>query len=347
MGNQTGVPAYCGNSTNSTGPCLEQEVPDMKWTEPACVGYLACILLANIAIHVCLHKRGRMMWEVVTWQAMGRGIGCCSALAMACYRLLFAAYVLYVDWVMLNLEPSDLTGAGADAVKADSPQANPASAGPGIFATFTVWSWTLVGVYFALAGAISLATACGCSPEGKWAHRFCCFTWALFEVMFACALLICVVVWGILLPISYMLFGSDGGLLAWYCLSAHNLNVVFMVVEASVNRLCFVKAHYVFVVYYGGLYVVFSWVWFYLHGFFFYFFIDWRHWFALVGYTVLLLALAFYFFVGRCLVNCVKYRSSTKLMIEKVTAWDAADSGDSGDSGASSSEDEAGFRGRR
>ena len=103
------------------------------------------------------------------------------------------------------------------------------------------------------------------------------------QVMLPVSFLIFLAVWLVLLPAAYQTSGSDMGLLSWPALFSHNLNFVFMFVEALVNKLCITTYHLIFIFYYGALYVIFSWIFFSFYHFFFYFFIDWRNSGVLIG----------------------------------------------------------------
>lgn len=126
------------------------------------------------------------------------------------------------------------------------------------------------------------------------------------QVMLPVSFLIFLLVWLVLLPAAYHTSGTAMGLFTPPALAAHNLNFVFMFIEALVNRLCITTYHLIFIFYYGGLYVIFSWIFFAFQHFFFYFFIDWRYPLVLIGYSGLLCMLTTFFFIGRSIVNCVK-----------------------------------------
>lgn len=275
----------------------------LGWTEWACVGYVGVILSLVIALHVYLGRKGVMFFDALEWSHISRGGTKCGPGLMAAYRLLFAAFVFGTDVSMYYRVSTAL---------------HTASGGLQVFGTFTIWSWTLIGVYFALASVASLADALGFRPKAT-GSIFCCAVWVLFEVMFTVALLIWLAVWAVLLPEAYYVYGSDAGMLSFIPFCAHNLNVVFMVTDACLNRLCFASAHLVFVMYYSAAYVVFSWAFFLYNGYFFYFFIDWRQPLALAGYTTLLLFMTAFFFLGRC---CLKRKSSSKLLSRHLPVED-------------------------
>ena len=81
---------------------------------------------------------------------------------------------------------------------------------------------------------------------------------------------------------------SLNGGIAW---TVHNVNVGMLVGEYMLNTLRIVPAHFVFTLYYGLAYCVFSWVFFYFHGFFFYFFMDFRRKRGWIAYGVIPLIL--------------------------------------------------------
>eukprot|EP00930_Biecheleria_cincta_P026386 TRINITY_DN18602_c0_g2_i3.p1 TRINITY_DN18602_c0_g2~~TRINITY_DN18602_c0_g2_i3.p1 ORF type:complete len:380 (-),score=19.63 TRINITY_DN18602_c0_g2_i3:549-1688(-) len=299
-------------SLTTAGPNHKDPADAARWQQ-LCVTYVVVVLLLLGTTHVWLAYTKRMKWDKIEWTYLSRGRGRCSALVMALFRAAFAIIVISVN-VGLYFQVSD----------------NPLFPGGWIiFATFTVWSWTLIGVYMALAAFASLADVLKYQPTGLAAHTFCCGMWVLFEVMVSVAVLITICVWLVLLPAAYKFRGSDMGLLSFFPFASHNFNTAFMLFEAVTNRLCITTPHLIFVFYYGAAYAIFSWWWYSRYHFFFYFFIDWRYAFALIGYTLLLSSLALYFFVGRCLVNCIKPSAySSKLFVDDLTGDDEGGSSD-------------------
>lgn len=155
--------------------------------------------------------------------------------------------------------------------------------------TFTFWSWTLIAVYLCLVGLASTLHWAGLKNcDGKWTQVFCAAMWVLFQTMFSCAILVFLVVWLVLLPFAEIMYHTDGGMLSWTVLSAHNLNIVFMSVECAFNNMRFNPNHFVFPMYYGLMYVAFSWAWYFHAGVFYYFFIDWRDPLTPIFYLVLI-----------------------------------------------------------
>mmetsp|Transcript_67276 Transcript_67276/g.157852 ORF Transcript_67276/g.157852 Transcript_67276/m.157852 type:complete len:298 (+) Transcript_67276:48-941(+) len=269
---------------------MTTEPPDAATWEYSAVAYVSIALALLIAIHVYFECKGRMRWHTISWKHVSESSRGLSLRCMAIYRLCCFFIVAVTDAMMvLQAEDSPLVSSWM------------------AFATFTVWSWTLIGFYNLLAAFASISDEMGIIPaSGSVAKVFCCSAWILFEVLLPVSCLICLLVWSVLLPLAYQTYGNDSGLLSVPALAAHNLNFIFMLTETFLNRLCITSYHLVFMFYYGGLYVIFSWFFFAAYQFFFYFFIDWRYSFVLIGYTGLLCLLAIFFFIGRCIVNCIK-----------------------------------------
>jgi hypothetical protein len=267
----------------------------MVWAELCCVGTILVIAALVGFCHVRDERAGKMNWAAMDWKKVscdrsGRSV------VLALIRLSMSIYAWVTIFIMVTSPVRKLKGG------------SPSLGGPYVLCTFTVWSWTLIAVYLGAAGLSSTLDALGFKPTGGGARLFLCIMWVGFEAMFSCAILVFLIVWLVLLPFIYLQTGTDGGMLRWVVLSAHNLNLVFMCVECALNSLVFNPSHFVFVLYYGLAYVVFSWIWFCVSGKFYYFFIDWRMPFTPIAY-VLLIGIIFGAFVfGRRLSDCMKRR---------------------------------------
>lgn len=257
-----------GQTSKATGVVMVQLVLALA------VAYALVIVIVAVGIHIRWAGRGTMKWQAVTWDHVTKGSDRVPAGRMAAIRLGMAVYVAIILLLMLR-------GAGGSG--------SALSGGIWTLATFTVWCWEMLGVYFVLSGAASLSDACGgrciCARSKVMAN----FLWVYFQVMFIYAWLVCLVVWMVLIPGMYIYYGSDGGLLSFSCVSMHNVNVLFMLVEMKLNRMIFVRSHVVFTLYFGFAYIVFSWLWYLKAGYFFYFFIDATSPIVFVGYTMLIL----------------------------------------------------------
>jgi hypothetical protein len=161
--------------------------------------------------------------------------------------------------------------------------------------TFTVWCWMLQGLYFLLASLLSIAYL---YDENAYIPQILIFsTYILFEVTFALSYLVTTVVTFVLIPgaisknIPHSFFNVIPVIL-------HNVNVLFMAVDAVVNRIDVHTNHIVFAELFGLAYVVFAW---YLHkkiGAFYYFFLDYDRPYAVLWYLGLFLAVSNSVFVN-------------------------------------------------
>lgn len=264
----------------------------MVWCEVACVAYISVFFALLIYKHRCDEKKGLLNWSSSSWDGIACARGGRGPLLLAVGRLIIAAYVLSTIFLMVT---SPIVHKGAVAI-----------GGMEVLSTFTVWCYLLVGLYFLAAGLVSTAACLGMKGESACSHLLSCALWVWFESMLSCAILVSVVVWGVLLPSIYIATGTDGGLLSYLTLSAHNLNSVFMLAEGLLNRLYLEPAHIVFVLYYGGLYLLFSWFFFLRTGVFWYFFIDWRSPWTIGGYTLLIATIYAFFTMCRCLLDRAK-----------------------------------------
>lgn len=150
--------------------------------------------------------------------------------------------------------------------------------GFGRLAFFTYWSWVLEGTYFILSSLCSFAVYSNLNLVSylgdQWYQFLIQLTWVLYQINFAVALLVTVIVTFVLIPghkregISTDLFFKPVALIT------HNANIAFMASEIIFNSMKFSVWHVVFAVLFGMSYVMFSWYWFSRTGVFFYFFLD-------------------------------------------------------------------------
>jgi hypothetical protein len=149
--------------------------------------------------------------------------------------------------------------------------------GAGRFATFTVWCWTLQGVYFALTCYcfFCLPATGGIEASNDDFSLLAAVALVLFETNLATSILVTVVVTFVLFPhamkssvdTNYNLLCRPAALMM------HNANLIFMVGELLVTGLPVYLSHFAFAVLLGCAYVVFAWVWYARVGMFFYFFL--------------------------------------------------------------------------
>lgn len=148
--------------------------------------------------------------------------------------------------------------------------------GAGRFATFTVWCWTLQGVYFALTcySFFLLPPETGTAGADKFS-LIAAVALVLFETSLATSILVTVVVTFVLFPhaMKSSVDSNCEALCRPAALMMHNANVAFMVGELLLTGMPVFLSHFAFGVLLGCTYVVFAWVWYARVGMFFYFFL--------------------------------------------------------------------------
>jgi hypothetical protein len=158
--------------------------------------------------------------------------------------------------------------------------------GPERLSTFTVWSWTLIGVYFALTSYCGILTLLG--QDSDISPFTLQLSWILFELSFPISFLVTLIVTFVLIPPA-IARGTHQPLFSSPSLLMHNANVVMLTIDNLLNILPFTMSHAVFGVLYGLLYAVFAWVWYEHKGVFYYFFLDYEFKWAEFCYIGLIL----------------------------------------------------------
>lgn len=172
------------------------------------------------------------------------------------------------------------------------------------FSVFTVWCWSLQGIYFFLACLCTASVPAHLGNGGSDGLLFVLpkpllnLTHVLFEVSFAVAYLVTFVVTFVLIPGTRSRNMPTDNFFSFLPLLFHNANVFFMLCEVLLNNTTIVASHFPFVVIYGSCYVVFSWIWFHYNGVFYYFFMDYDAPFAWLWFICLLLAVSCFYFLG-------------------------------------------------
>lgn len=270
--------------------------------------YVLIVLGGLVALTRRWSTRGKLFWHTLHWSHIthdARGVG---PRRLGILRLAMSA------WTFTTLI----------AMALDKPEC---------LATFTIWCWTLIALYLGVAGVASLLESVKGSSEpdvtAETSRRkkvLGCIMWIWFEAVFCTAILVFLMVWLVLLPTAYLANGTDLGLLSFLPLNAHNLNVVFMGTEMLFNRLAFVPSHVIFAMFYGLVYVVFSWFYFLFdsHHRFWYFFLDWRLRATPIWYTILIAIIWAAFALGQKLVSRAKAHVATELPGSAREAWPAA-----------------------
>lgn len=181
------------------------------------------------------------------------------------------------------------------------------------FSAFTLWCWLLQGIYFVLVTFCSNDYLTNINST-YLSHKIICATNILFEINFATAFLVTVVVTFVLIPTGKAKGISVDPFFRIPALCAHNLNVLFMLSEALLSNMKFSLLHIPFVLLYGCAYVVFAWYWNQVKGVFLYFFLDYQRDYAVLWHIGLLVAIGLFSLFG-CLVSYIKETNALPQMM--------------------------------
>lgn len=125
-----------------------------------------------------------------------------------------------------------------------------------------------------------------------------CVCWVLFEVCFSIAYIVSTIVSFVLIPTAKRNNMPTANFFRPMPLLMHNCNVLFMVIELLINKFSFSGWHFPFMLFFGMAYSMFSWVWHFHHGFYYYFFLDYKRPRAVFWYVGLMAAVSVFFFMG-------------------------------------------------
>lgn len=268
----------------------------MVVAEIFCVAYICCFIAALAFVAVRYQMRDAFRWGSLRWEHITQDVVGLGPWSLALLRISFAAYIVTTTALAVD-----------SPIRRNADGTVPVS-GEALWATYTLWSWIVMGLYFAVAGTVGAVMACSRAAD-KRAGILGCILWVTFQLLFSVALLVFIIVWLVLFPLAFVTTGGSAGLLDWKALSMHNLNVVFICAEMRVNRLNFMPTHCIFMLLYGCAYVVFSWFWYWYAGMYVYFFLDWRQPMTCIWYTILIMMCWSSFLLGQFLARRMKGRS--------------------------------------
>jgi hypothetical protein len=181
-------------------------------------------------------------------------------------------------------------------------------AGPDRFATFTIWSWTLLGIYLTLASLYSLTSS---NPQSfvQQSDTLAYITSILFEISMPMAFLVSYIVTYVIIPSMAKSGLNLNPLYSTTALLSHNANIIFVAIEMILNRVAVNELHFPFIIFYACAYVAFAWVWYRYRGFFFYFFLDYNHPLAVPFHIGLLCVVAIMFSFGYAMFYLKSYNN--------------------------------------
>jgi len=191
------------------------------------------------------------------------------------------------------------------------------------FSAFTVWSWTLQGVYFLLVTLCAVADKYSPALKALLAPHQWLLTrliWGAFEVSFAMSFMVTTVVTFILIPSARRNYLPHDNFFKILPLLMHNFNVVFMCAELFFNKLPILLSHNALCFWWGMVYTIFAMYWFQLHGFFFYFFLDYSKPLAPVWTWILIGIYSLFFSSGHYLSLLVRGDGTNNAEVQKYMA---------------------------
>lgn len=164
---------------------------------------------------------------------------------------------------------------------------------------YVFWNWFGMGIYLIAVGIASLMAPLD-PVVSDTTHCFYRFAWVSQQVLSAAVVYIFLIVWVVLLPVQVSTLGwgdsldADGNTvngtrtlvfnpISWM---AHDMGLIFVLVEFFLNRTVFVRPHGLFAIIFSNLYVVFSWFNYWANDKFWYAFMDFTvlGWFTILSY---------------------------------------------------------------
>ena len=144
--------------------------------------------------------------------------------------------------------------------------------------------------------------------------------WGAFEISFAMSFMVTTVVTFILIPTAMKRNMPYDNFFKIFPLLMHNINVVFMVTELFCNKLPILMSHNALCFYWGMAYTLFAMYWYRLHGFFFYFFLDFSKPLAPVWTWILIGIYSLFFSSGHYLSLLVRGDGANNAEVQKYRA---------------------------
>jgi hypothetical protein len=175
--------------------------------------------------------------------------------------------------------------------------------------TFTVWCFTTIFLYFALAAYCSGMSLAGRSQQIHPAivHA----TLILFEVSYPMSLLVTVVVTFVLIPAALRTDHPFRRMFCWRPLMMHNGNVLMMQLAMLSAPPPVTLSHLPYAMLFGCAYATFSWLWFRRTQVFYYFFLDYRRSYAIFAYLGLFTILNLFYGLSY-VISCVASQADSR-----------------------------------
>lgn len=189
------------------------------------------------------------------------------------------------------------------------------------FTAFTMWAWSLQGLYFASLMILYIIDYCNMvSFHIYLLYYLRLFILITFEISFGIAFMVSTTVSYVLIPgmiknrLSVDLFFKPVPLLT------HNANVIFMVVELLLSKIPILPNHYPSAILFASCYVIFSWIWLELKGVVYYFFLDYNRKYSLLWHIGLLMGVYLFYYFGVFFSNLMETQSPYALLLLVFTS---------------------------
>jgi hypothetical protein len=305
-----------------------------EWAPPTTYTLLLAFLASGV-LHFCWIE-SRAGWRAFRGDELVRAAAFTSSARVSEHTLLLVRTLIF-SWCFFILSQSSFYE------------------GPGCLRFFTVWNFIALTIYFGIGAGLScsccrhLATHGPITPDHRWwagLHRL------LFELELPMSVLVAMVVWLAIYPNAVAVAAATGdasgqiAVLSLTSITMHALNVIFMLVEFSLNALFVEPWHVGLVVAWGSLYGVFNGLQANFTGDTVYFFMDFSvMWMpaTVAGLTAILLllhsAICLLSKAKHCLLWDDRMRDHLQPPPEEADVEKAADDDDGGDDGRGGSAD--------
>lgn len=251
------------------------------------------VFVIGASLYVVVNHSQEMNWAAIDMVTLGSS-HYIDSYTFGLLRLFFSLSVLAVNLVLYF----DSAGLTLTLMTRDGKQKIFRLFGLERFTMFTVWCWTLEGIYFALAAYCSLSISTGFSLNNLLGFdidsKILPVCWVLSEITFALAYLVTVVVTFVLLPGVKRQGLPTNTFFTVVALLMHNANVAFLTADILLSTIVFNLWHLFFAVLFGCAYVLFQWVWYHRLGAFYYFFLDYERPGAIFWYLGLVIGVSPY-----------------------------------------------------
>ena len=189
---------------------------------------------------------------------------------------------------------------------------------------FTCWCWSLQVLYFSITVALGFAHKC--KPEllapgsliGDQLWIITRVAWSAYEMSFAMSYLVTLAVTFILIPTAKKKGLPYDNFYKLFTLLMHNFNVLFMMLELFFNRMPILISHCILCFYWGYAYAFFSRYWYKLHGYFYYFFIDYHKPYAPLAIILLITVYSTLFVAGHYFDVAVTAKDGGETKLESM-----------------------------